>query len=250
MKPKISLLLVLLLISFSPSPPWLATALSSRIHHPPFPSRRIRLFCPLLFCILSTSTPAPSWWTSIRSLLAAATALVHLRETEPPLILPLQAPRVVAALNLPRHEAKLAVGLNAGTKGALLAAELSEAVMGRCFTMSGRQIQHSSGPSRRAESTSLSRWSRVSTMAMFSLLSGGWMWLLVFSTLSPTTRPTFQLRLKVALLVECGLHLAPPALHHYQHVPEQAMAPASRAPEGHDIPRVELQGLKWEPSQF
>lgn len=33
------------------------------------------------------------------------------------------------------------------------------------------------------------------------------MWLLVFSTLSPTTRPTFQLRLKVALLVECGLHL-------------------------------------------
>jgi hypothetical protein len=52
------------------------------------------------------------------------------------------------------------------------------------------------------------------SMALFqhhgsvNLMSGGWVWVLVFSISSPSTRPTLQFKFKVAVMVELGLQLA------------------------------------------
>ncbi|XP_066372029.1 uncharacterized protein [Miscanthus floridulus] len=62
--------------------------------------------------------------------------------------------------------------------------------------------------SRKEESTFWTRWRRFSAMALSNLMSGGWVWVLVSSTCSPSTRPTLQFKFKVAMMVELGLQLA------------------------------------------
>lgn len=93
-------------------------------------------------------------------------------------------------------------------------------------------------------------WRHFRDMAWFSLLSGGWKWVLVFSICSPSTPPTFQLRLKTAIMVECALqlmmaifNLAPSILNRLRRRPQGRQG-------GHDTPRLELSRLRREPSQF
>jgi hypothetical protein len=83
---------------------------------------------------------------------------------------------------------------------------------------------------------------------MLSLLLDAWVWVMVFSISSPTTKRTFHVRFKAALMVECGMWLL---IIIFNSTSMYHLTRLWRQPQGrqgsHDVPSMELLRLGQEP---